>query len=42
MRREETEGTDHGAVIFADPVAYLANFGISAEVVEDRPLPAAA
>jgi hypothetical protein len=42
MRREETESVDHGAAIFADPVAYLATFGIVAELIDVRLLPAAA
>lgn len=31
-----------GIMIFADPVGYLASFGISAEVIADTTLPVAA
>ena len=39
----KTPMNDHGATaIFADPVAYLQGFGISAELVADTSLPVAA
>lgn len=38
---EKAVAVDHGA-IFEDPVAYLAGFGLAAELVGEPGLPAAA
>jgi hypothetical protein len=42
MREKHQDQADHGAVVFADPVAYLAELGINAEVIAETTLPAAA
>jgi hypothetical protein len=41
MREKHQDQADHGAVVFADPVAYLAELGVDAEVISES-LPAAA
>lgn len=42
MSKVQSTQTETAAVVFEDPVAYLASFGIEAEVVAESILPAAA
>lgn len=42
MSKVQSSQTETAEAIFKDPVAYLASFGIEAEVVAESVLPAAA
>lgn len=42
MSNSDSNNTDLGNIVFSDPVAYLARFGIEAEVVSETTMPAAA
>lgn len=42
MSKTDFNNTELGAIVFADPVGYLAELGIAAEVVAETTMPAAA
>ena len=42
MNNQDPRDTSDISSIFGDPVAYLANFGIDAELISETSLPAAA
>lgn len=42
MSDAQSSQTETAEIVFEDPVAYLASFGIEAEVVAETVLPAAA